>query len=487
MRLEDSTPARIVLTILLALAVACAIALVTLGALAARQLAALDELTADPALREAVVRLQWHGVGGALIVAFGGMLGAGAIVAIARILASDRALDAERRRELEAALDDVAHARDAAERASVSKSKLIARVSHELRTPMNGIVGITEVLLAEGPQGPLRTRLEVLDHSAQAMRSILDELLQVSRGDAGVIDVRHEAFDLYELVAGRVSLHASSARAHGVELLLDATVELPRRVLGDPVRVGQVLGNLVDNAVKYAAPGVVRIRLHDAAEGIGFAVVDHGPGVPAEHRDRIFEAFARLPQHGRGHAGTGLGLTLCRQIVEAMGGTIGVDETPGGGATFWFTVPLEPASETERARRRTPTPEALPALRVLGVDDNVINGQVLGAMLQALGVKAETVTTGDAALARVAEDPFDLVLMDVEMPGMDGRECTRRMRARGVTAPIVAFTAHAMVDERNACMDAGMNDVLAKPVSLDDLRRTLARWATSEGLDEAAG
>ncbi|MCB9683240.1 MAG: response regulator [Alphaproteobacteria bacterium] len=398
-----------------------------------------------------------------------------AAVTMASMLRHRVDADVAARAAMDAAIAATEGALAAAEDASVSKSRLIARVSHELRTPMNGVVGMTEVLLAEHLPPGIATRLQVLDHSAQAMRHILDELLQFSRGEAGFVDMDAQPFDLHELLEGRAVLHANPARLRGSQLVLDVSVDVPRIVIGDGVRVGQVLGNLVDNATKYAQGGPIIVRVHRVPDGIGFAVVDHGPGVPATHRDRVFEAFARL-DNGRQARGTGLGLTLCRQIVDAMGGRIGVRDTPGGGATFWFTLPLETATPSaEPLAGRASLPD-VSDLRVLAVDDNAINLTVLGAMLRSMGVHHTLVRSGADALARMDMEPFDIVLMDVEMPGMDGKEATRRLRDAGYDVPVLAFTAHAMVDEQQACLDAGMADVLAKPVTLDLLHRALARW-----------
>ncbi len=376
----------------------------------------------------------------------------------------------------------LARERDAAERATRMKSAFLAVMSHEIRTPLNGVLGMLELLGNTRLAGRQREYVESIQYAGQALLTILNDILDYSRIEAEQVSFERTTFSLRRLIDSLIML--VSARAADKDLALESTLadDVPDTLEGDPARLRQVLLNLLGNAVKFTDAGSVtlRVRRLDSAPGLRlrFEVSDTGPGVEPERQARLFRDYAQAdPSITRRYGGTGLGLAICKRLVEAQGGVIGLDSRPGQGATFWFELAFD-AGDVDAAVPvgRAPAPGA--PLRVLLVDDVEINREVAAGLLDLDGHRVEEAEDGRQALQRLAEAEFDLVLMDVRMPDMDGVEAARRIRAlpeplkAGI--PIVGLTASVAPEEIGRCLDAGMDQVLRKPITRDALRKALA-------------
>ncbi|BBK41238.1 hypothetical protein STVA_12580 [Allostella vacuolata] len=393
--------------------------------------------------------------------------------------------------ELMRMTNDLHVARHRAEEASRAKSQFLAMISHELRTPFTGIRGMAD-LLAETALGPDQERyLDVMRRSLERLLTLLDQLLDFSRIEAGHVEIVEMPMAPARLVADALTTFAAGAEAKGVRLEqhIDATV--PAEVIGDPAKTSQVLSNLVGNAVKFTEHGRVLISLavedQGAARFLCWTVEDTGIGLSAEEMTRLFEPFTQADAStSRRFGGTGLGLAISKRLAEAMGGSIGVSSMPGRGARFWFRTPMRPVAQPVEPSPDT-TPEALVAAptgvrcRILVAEDDPINQMLIETMLSRWGFDTAVVDDGQAALDRLAATqregvPFDIVLMDVNMPRMDGPTAVARMRAEGgpvADMPVFALTADVLPEHVAAYRRAGFTDVLTKPIDWTRLRGLL--------------
>ncbi|MCB2018969.1 MAG: response regulator [Hydrogenophaga sp.] len=373
-----------------------------------------------------------------------------------------------------------------AEASTRAKSEFLAMMSHEIRTPMNGILGMAQLLELTTLSNEQRGYVSTIRSSGDALLVLINDILDFSKIEAGKLDLESSDFTLESALVSTVELYRPLARRKGLSLELKLGADLPPYVRGDRTRLRQVLSNLVGNAIKFTEKGHVRVKVASLerdgnALTLGVAVHDSGIGIPPDRLKRLFMAFSQVDSSTtRRYGGTGLGLAICKRLCEAMGGHIGVTSQVGEGSTFRFSVRLEVG---ERARETTPMPlqpitqgtrEGLP--QVLVVDDDHVNRTLALAMLGKLGLPAEAVASGEDAVIRVAEGGVDIVLMDMQMPGMDGVQATEFIRGLSLERQpsIIALTANAFESDRNTCMAAGMDHFLPKPVRLQALREKLA-------------
>ena len=361
------------------------------------------------------------------------------------------------------------------ERASVVKDEFLANMSHEIRTPMNGIIGGISLLVDSGVTEGQRENVDTIRGCSEALLSLVNAILDVAQIDAGKLILEQRPFRPDEVVKEALAAVAPAATAHGLELRQHLAEDLPRMVVGDAPRLRQVLLNLLSNAVKFTERGYVAVdaslawRSGDLAE-MRFSVRDTGIGIPAEMQEAIFQPFTQADSSTtRRYGGTGLGLSICRKLVALMEGKLQVKSEPPGGSTFSFTVrlPIAAVAESPAPAAEGRLPRSQRPLRILLAEDNPVNQKVALRLLERMGHQVDAAWDGQQAVAAVEQTEYDLVLMDCQMPNLDGYAATRAIRRleRGRRLPIVAMTANAMPDDRQRCQEAGMDGFLAKPVS----------------------
>ncbi len=407
--------------------------------------------------------------------------------------------------------------RFAAESASEAKSAFLANMSHEIRTPMNAVMGMTLLALRADPPPKVRDYLQKIQSSSRHLLGVINDILDISKLEAGKVALEQVEFDLEQVLDDLVSVIAEKAASKALELKVELGADLPLQLVGDPLRLEQVLINLASNAIKFTARGEIglTVSLREHRPGrvlLHFAVRDTGIGLSRPQCEQLFQTFQQADSSiTRKYGGSGLGLSISKRLVELMGGQIGVDSRPGVGSTFWFTSWLGLAAARDgrqqdrrqrRSTRATGTKDPRPATtevlsvitqlqgaRVLLVEDNPLNQEVATEFLQALGLQVELAGDGAAALHQVQCQRYDIVLMDMQMPVMDGLSATREIRKLpGLEAlPILAMTANAMALDRKRCLEAGMNDHIAKPIDPELLRVKLLRWVKTRPAPAAPG
>jgi PAS domain S-box-containing protein len=431
--------------------------------------------------------------------------------------------------ELEHKNQELESALIAAREATQLKSRFLANMSHEIRTPMNGVLGMTDFLLGTQLSGEQQEYAEGIKRSANSLLTLINDVLDISRIEAGKLRFDHITFPLRTIVEETLSLFALQARAKGLEFVSEIASGLPAAVVGDPERLRQVLTNLLGNAIKFTERGRVGLTAELLSETedrlhVRFFVHDTGIGIPREHQSKVFERFMQADTSStRKYGGTGLGLSISKQLVELLGGEIDFESEPGQGSRFWFTAYFQkaeaadeapaPAPPTVSAAKPATRPPATPPAKapappikreglanltaaVLGVtsrvllaEDNEINQRITLRLLQKLGLEADAVLNGRLAVEALQKKKYGLVLMDCQMPEMDGFEATailRNQEGKQRHTPVCALTANAMEGDRERCLAAGMDDYLTKPVSLEKLQEMVDRWIRSPGGPSAA-
>lgn len=398
--------------------------------------------------------------------------------------------------ERERAESSLRAAKAEAEAANRAKSQFLANMSHEVRTPLNAILGMTE-LLRRTSLDEKQAKFAATVHSAgEQLLSILNDILDLSRVEAGRLRMHKVPFEPRALVQEVIDLMSAQATRKGLALTYDVQVNVPSILSGDPDRLRQILVNLVSNAIKFTPSGAVNVevtlaptsqrRARDARQHVvRWSVTDTGPGIHRDQHARLFKPFSQLDDSPtRRHGGTGLGLAICRQLIDAMGGHIDVASETGVGSTFWFEVPFADATPDALAAAPAVTAAELPHFdaHVLVAEDNEVNRTLVIEMLQLLGCTTAVAADGREVLVQANDKTFDLVLMDWHMPELDGLTATRLIRKRNITArngdrlPIIALTASVMAGDREACLAAGADDYLSKPFTHQSLVQALQRW-----------
>jgi signal transduction histidine kinase/ActR/RegA family two-component response regulator len=384
-------------------------------------------------------------------------------------------------------------ANENADSAVNTKKNFLAVVSHEIRTPMNGILGMTEILGDTKLTTEQRSSLDTISECTRGLLALINDVLDFSKIEAGKLALDHVAFDPRASIAHVLALNAQPAATRDIRLESDVDDNVPALIMGDPLRIGQVLLNLVGNALKFTKAGAIRVSARmlepegNGAQLMRFYVTDTGCGMSPEVVARLFQPFTRAGSStARNFGGTGLGLMICKQLAEMMGGAMSVTSTPGKGSTFSFTVAvprLAPETFNPRQTARIPDLTASykgPPLNILVAEDNVVNQRVIMHALRKLNQSAEYVAGGLDCIAQANKKKYDIIFMDVQMPDLNGIEVAKKIRAvpgRDGDSPwIIACTADAMPEDRQKCLDAGMNDYLSKPLRTDTVRAALAHF-----------
>ena len=390
-----------------------------------------------------------------------------------------------------------------AQEASEAKSEFLANMSHEIRTPMNGVIGMINILLGTNLSEKQTSHATTVKNSAESLLAIINDILDFSKVEAGKLEIENIDFNLSQLVHEIGDTQSFKANEKGLHLKLDSDTAEEKYVIGDAGRIRQIINNLLSNAIKFTDQGNVSLNFYTSEIQSGFSnilfeIIDSGIGLSDEQQEKLFDRFTQADgSTTRKYGGTGLGLSISKQLVELMGGEIGVRSTLGAGSTFWFTLSLENTSDQHKLLDKNIIKNSSASIEsdiielpqfsanILLVEDNFKNQMVAQCMLEEFGIIPDIACNGKEAISAVEEKSYDAILMDCQMPEMDGYETTRHIRATPAikdysTIPIIAMTANTMQGDREKCINAGMNDFIPKPVNQKDLIQALETWCTDK-------
>tara|TARA_R110002110_G_scaffold161642_2_gene360494 strand:- start:179 stop:1861 length:1683 start_codon:yes stop_codon:yes gene_type:complete len=412
-------------------------------------------------------------------------------------IGTGHALIAANVEQTEERLEEIREARDRAEIANEAKSQFLATMSHEIRTPMNGILGMANHLLGSEIDGHVRDQVETIHDSGKILMSLLNDILDLSKIEAGRLELEEIDFDLEALVESVSALWLPKAAAQGLTYSVEYGSTPVGILRSDPTRIRQILFNLLSNALKFTDKGDISIRIRQGPTTSGkvetrFEVRDTGTGISPGIQEKLFDKFTQADSTvSRHYGGSGLGLAVSRELAHALGGKIGVESMPGKGASFWFTIVSAGGDPAALREELFPTTDgcAVEPLRILVAEDNSVNQTVIRAMLERAGHRVDTVANGAEAITAATSQTYDVILMDVHMPEMDGVSATRRIRELSGPAgetPIIALTANAMKGDRETYLEAGMDDYVAKPIDPALITAALRRQC-GEQVEAATG
>lgn len=399
----------------------------------------------------------------------------------------------EQKKLLEVSNKELKIAKEKAEKKDLLKSLFLATMSHEIRTPMNGIIGVSELLKQTELTQEQMDLVNIMSVSGNNLLLIINDILDISKIEAGQIKLENIDFDLHSIANEIVSLLEVKAKDQGNKLSLSIKDNVPIAVKGDPMRLRQILINLASNAIKFTKNGSVSINIFGVEEdgekhNVRFEVVDTGIGISEEEKGKLFKVFSQVDQTTqREYGGTGLGLAISKNLVELMGGKIGVDSETNVGSTFWFNVYFESVKKASTLNNSDSQPisinEQNTSLNILVVEDNLINQKIASRIIEQLGHIVSVAENGKIGVDMYKNNTYDLVLMDIQMPVMDGFTATKEIREweqdeRKTPGHIIALTANALKEDKERCFDVGMNDFLAKPFKIQDIKSVLAKLKT---------
>ncbi|GAL03267.1 probable sensor/response regulator hybrid [Photobacterium aphoticum] len=377
-------------------------------------------------------------------------------------------------------LEEAIIARQRAEASEKSTRDFLAMINHELRTPLNGLLGTAELMADTALDAHQSRLLSTLNHSGELLRAIINDLLDYSKINAGMLELTHKPFDCHSMVNMLNDIFQHRANEKQLFFSIHCPEDTPRWMMGDQDRIKQIYVNLISNALKFTAKGAVNADIHWQEGELVFTVTDSGCGIPKDKQAQLFEPFTQVDNSSqRNHEGTGLGLAICKKLAQQMQGSISVDSDAGQGASFTVILPLSLYHVENKGKdNETNANKPIDNLSVLVVEDMKTNQMIISLMMSKFGITPTIANNGQEALNQLAKKPFDIVLMDCRMPIMDGYTATQTLRTQGYTKPILALTAGTTRAEREECYSAGMDDILSKPYQAHELREMLEKWGT---------